>query len=153
MPFVSSPRVPIYRITLFYGPESIPGVPQTLQCVFNVKKRSWKGGVQIVVAIEEAQLATAKKLLQFDYWVEEILSDVPKEEHSDYALRAQDLFVQQVCHLKLQLAIQQGIRQENSTLDCRFLCKELDEAIVREESSIKDQVLTELDIHSCEESS
>ena len=71
MPFVSSPRVPIYRITLFYGPESIPGVPQTLQCVFNVKKRSWKGGVQIVVGIEEAQLATAKKLLQLDYWVEE----------------------------------------------------------------------------------
>jgi len=153
MPFVSSPRVPVYRITLFYGPESIQGVPKTLQCVFNVKKRSWKGGVQIVVAIEEAQLATAKKLLQFDHWVEEILSDLPDKEHSNYALRAQDLFVQQVCHLKLQLAIQEGVRQENSTLDSRFLCKELDEAIVREESSIKDQVLTELDIHSCEESS
>jgi hypothetical protein len=153
MPFVSSPRVPIYRITLFYGPESIPGVPKTLQCVFNVKKRSWKGGVQIVVAIEEAQLAGAKKSLQFDRWVEETLSDVPNDEHSDYALRAQDIFVQQVCHLKLQLAIQQGIRQENSKLDSQFLWKELDEAIVREESSIKDQVLTELDIPSCEESS
>ncbi|UCE64689.1 MAG: hypothetical protein JSU59_06070 [Nitrospirota bacterium] len=153
MSFVSSPRVPVYRITLFYGPELVQGVPKTLQCVFNVKKRSWKGGVQIVVAIEETQLVTAKQSLQFDHWVEETLSHVPHEEHADYALRAQDLFIQQVCHLKLQLAIQEGIRQENSKLDRQFLWKELDEAIVREESSIKDQVLTELDIHSCEESS
>ncbi len=153
MSFVSSPQVPVYRITLFYGPEWIQGVPKTLQCVFNVKKRSWKGGVQIVVAIEESQLATAKQSLQFDHWVEEALAHIPHEEHADYALRAQDLFVQQVCHLKLQLAIQQGIRQENSKLDCQYLCKELDQAIVREESFIKNQVLTELDIHSCEESS
>ena len=111
MPFVSSPQVPVYRITLFYGPELMPGVPKTLQCVFNVKKRSWKGGVQIVVVVEETQLATARQALQFDPWVKEILSPVAQEEHSDYALRAQDLFVQQVCHLKLQLAIQHGFRR------------------------------------------
>ena len=114
MPFVSSPRVPVYRITLFYGPELMHGVPKALQCVFNVKKRSWKGGVQIVVAVEEAQLATVREALQFDDWIEKILSQVPHKEHANYALRAHDLFVQQVCHLKLQLAIQQGIRQENS---------------------------------------
>jgi hypothetical protein len=153
MPFVSSPQVPVYRITLFYGPESMPGVPETLQCVFNVKKRSWKGGVQIVVAVEEAQLTTVKEALQFDQWVEGILSSVPQEEHSDYALRAQDLFVQQVCHLKLQLAIQQGIRQENSQLDSKMLWQELEEAVVREISSIKEQVLAELDLHSLEDPS
>lgn len=148
MSFVSSPRIPVYRITLFYGPEMVPGVPKILQCVFNVKKRSWKGGVQIGVAIEEAQLAMAKKSLQFDHWVEETLSHVPREDHSDYALRAQDLFVQQICYLKLQLAIQEGIRQENSKLDSKILWQELDEAVVREDRSIKAQVLAELDIHS-----
>ena len=153
MPFVSSPRVPVYRITLFYGPELMHGVPKTLQCVFNVKKRSWKGGVQIVVAVEEAQLATVREALQFDHWVEEILSQVPHKEHANYALRAHDLFVQQVCHLKLQLAIQQGIRQENSQLDSKMLWQELEEAVVREDRSIKDQVLAELDIHSLEEPS
>ncbi len=152
MPFVSSPRIPVYRITLFYGPESVPGVPKTLQCVFNVKKRSWKGGVQIDVTVEETQLATARKALKFDSWVEEILSLVPQEERSDYALRAQDLFVQQVCHLKLQLAIQKGIRQENSKLESKMLWQELNEAVVREDRSIKDQVLAELDIHSCGDS-
>jgi len=152
MSFVSSPRVPVYRITLFYGPESMQGVPKTHQCVFNVKKRSWKGGVQIVVAVEEAQLATARQALQFDRWVKDILTPVPHDEHSDYALRAQDLFVQQVCHLKLQLAIQHGIRQENSNLDSKMLWQELDEAVVLEDSAIKDQVLAELDIQSCEDS-
>jgi len=117
------------------------------------KKRSWKGGVQIVVAVEEAQLATVREALQFDHWVEEILSQVPHKEHANYALRAHDLFVQQVCHLKLQLAIQQGIRQENSQLDSKMLWQELEEAVVREDRSIKDQVLAELDIHSLEEPS
>ena len=87
MPFVSSPRVPAYRITLFYGPESMQGVPKTLQCVFNVKKRSWKGGVQIVVAVEEAQLAKVREALQFDHWIEEILAPVPREEYSDMPAR------------------------------------------------------------------
>ena len=152
MPFVSSPQVPVYRITLFYGPESMPGVPKTLQCVFNVKKRSWKGGVQIVVAVEEDQLAKVRKTMKFDHWIEEILAPVPREEYADYALRARDLFVQQVCHLKLQLAIQQGIRQENSQLDSKMLWQELEEAVVREDPWIRDQVLAELDIHSCEDS-
>ena len=153
MPFVSSPGIPVYRITLFYGPEVIHADPNILQCVFNVKKRSWKGGVQIVVAVEEAQLARVREALQFDHWVEEILSQVPQEEYSDYALRAQDLFVQQVCHLKLQLAIQQGIRQENSNLDSKMLWQELDEGVIQEANSIKDQVLADLDIHSWEDTS
>ena len=153
MPFVSSPGVPVYRITLFFGPELIQADPNILQCVFNVKKRSWKGGVQIVVSVEESQLARAKEALGYDHWLEEILSQVSKEEYSDYALRAQDLFVQQVCYFKLQLAIQQGIHQENTTLDSKMLWEELEENVVQAGSSIKDQVLAELDIHSWEETS
>jgi hypothetical protein len=152
MPFVSSPRVPVYRITLFYGPEWLAGVHKTVQCVFNVKKRNWKGGVQIVVVLEESQLETAKKSLQFDRWVKDILAPVPPEERADYALRAHDLFVQQVCRLKLQLAIEKGIRQENSKIGGKTLWQELELVLTREEYHIKDQVSAELDIQSCGDS-
>ena len=148
MAFVSSPGIPSYRVTLFYGPEIVGAGPNILQCVFNVKKRSWKGGVQVVVAIEESQLQRIKDALQIDHWLHEVLSPLPEEEHSDYSLRAQDLLVQQVCHLKLQLAIRQGIRQENSELDGKMLWQELDEAAIQEGLSLKEQVLAELDIHS-----
>ena len=153
MASASSPRVPTYRITLFYGPESNDTIPRTLRCVFNVKKRSWKGGVQIVVVIEESQLIRVGKSLQFDDWLSEILSHVSHLEHSDYTVRAHDLLAQQVCYLKLQLAIQQGIQQENAQLDGRMLLQELEEAIPHEGKNIKDQILVELDIDAEKETS
>lgn len=153
MSFVSSPRVPTYRITLFYGPEIVEATPRTVQCVFNVKKRSWKGGVQIAVVIEESQLTCVGKSLQFDSWLEAILAQVPQNEHSDYTLRAHDLLAQQVCYLKLQLGIEHGIRQENSQLDSQTLVQELDDVIAQEATTIKKQILVELDIDSGKESS
>ena len=153
MAFVSSPRVPKYRITLFYGPETVEGIPRTVQCVFNVKKRSWKGGVQIVVAIEESQLTRVGKSLQFTEWLEGIMVQVTKPEHAEYTLRAHDLLAQQVCYLKLQLAIQQGIRQENSRLDSQRLFQELEEASAHEAPHIKEQILVELDVDASREMS
>ena len=153
MSFVSSPRVPTYRITLFYGPELVEATPRTVQCVFNVKKRSWKGGVQIAVVIEESQLTCVGKSLQFDTWLEANLAQVPQNEHADYTLRAHDLLAQQVCYLKLQLGIEHGIRQENSQLDSQTLVQELDDVIAQEATTIKNQILVELDIDSGKESS
>ena len=153
MSFVSSPRVPTYRITLFYGPEIVEAAPRTVQCVFNVKKRSWKGGVQIAVLIEESQLTSVGKSLQFDEWLEAILAQVPQNEHADYMGRAHDLLAQQVCYLKLQLGIQEGIRQENGQLDSRTFVRELDDVVTHEAATIKNQILVELDIDSGKESS
>ena len=153
MSFVSSPRVPTYRITLFYGPERVDTTPRTIQCVFNVKKRSWKGGVQIAVVIEESQLTCVGKSLQFDAWLEAILAQVPQNEHADYTLRAHDLLAQQVCYLKLQLGIEHGIRQENSQLDSQTFVQELDDVIAQDATTIKNQILVELDIDSGKESS
>ncbi|MGB0910035.1 MAG: hypothetical protein ACPGYT_06705 [Nitrospirales bacterium] len=142
----SSSRVPAYRITLFYGPEYIQGPPSIIQCVFNVKKRSWKGGVQIVVDVETAQFVRIGKSLQFDEWVEGILNQLPEEYRSESAERVKDLFAQQVCLMKLQQAILQKIRQENMTLESGTLTHELDESALREGEYIKSQVLEELDV-------
>ena len=49
MSSVPIPELPQYRVTLFFGPEPVKARPSRVCCVFNVKKRSWKGGVQIAV--------------------------------------------------------------------------------------------------------
>ena len=103
--------------------------------------------------IEESQLTGVGKSLQFDAWLEAILSQVPQNEHADYTVRAHDLLAQQVCYLKLQLGIQEGIRQENGQLDSRTFVQELDDAVTQEATTIKNQILVELDIESGKESS
>ena len=54
--------------------------------------------------------------------------------------------MQQICFLKLQLIVNVGITQENSRAPKDFLVTELDEVLENEESSLKDEVLQELDI-------
>ncbi|GJL56172.1 MAG: hypothetical protein NPIRA02_33040 [Nitrospirales bacterium] len=142
----ASPRVPPYRITLFYGPEYLEGSPQTIQCIFNVKKRSWKGGVQIVVDIEQSQFTRVGASIQFDEWLRGVIDQLPEDFRSESEERAKDLFAQQVCLVKLQQAIQHGIKQENATLEHEMLVKELDAATTQEAEQIKRQVLTELDV-------
>ena len=142
----SSPQTPLYRITLFYGPELVDSIPKVVRCVFNVKKRSWKGGVQIVVTVEESQLVRVGETLHFEEWLETILAKVPNTERSGYTLRAHDLLGQQICYVKLELAIQHGIHQENSTLASHVLVQELDATIVKKSRSIKEAIFSELDV-------
>ena len=52
-----APELSSYRVTLFFGPESVEGESDVLACVFNVKKRSWKAGIQVSVEIAQAHLA------------------------------------------------------------------------------------------------
>ncbi|GJL66337.1 MAG: hypothetical protein NPIRA05_13080 [Nitrospirales bacterium] len=141
-----SPQVPPYRITLFYGPDYLEGSPNTIQCVFNVKKRSWKGGVQIVVDVDHVQFARVGASLRFDQWLETILVQLPEDFRSESEARAKDLFAQHVCLMKLQQAIQQGIKQENATLERDMLVEELDRVTAQQADQIKNQVLTELDV-------
>ena len=141
-----SPKIPQYRITLFYGPEQDESDSEVLHCVFNVKKRSWKGGVQIVVEIFRAQLSQIRKAFNFDQWLRRSLEHLPESEKQGYLERGQDIFVQQICLLKLQLAISVGIAQENSRATKDFLVSELDHALEKEESALKGEVLQELDI-------
>ena len=144
----ASPKIPSYRLTLFYGPEQDESNADTVYCVFNVKKRSWKGGVQVVVEVAQDQLAAIRHFLNFDRWLHERLEHLPENEREDYLDRGQDLFVQQVCQSKLLLAIKEGLRQENSRMSKDVLVAELNATLQIDDAAVKEEVLKELDIDS-----
>lgn len=146
MASLASPQLPQYRVTLFYGPEPVEGHPSRVSCVFNVKKRSWKGGVQVAVEMEEGQLARARQAIGFQPWLKAALAGVPVAERGDYESRAQDLFAQGLCSLKLDLAVEAGIAQENQTIRAEAWADEVDRAALAQADRIKTQILAELDL-------
>ena len=148
MSSVPIPELPQYRVTLFFGPEPVKARPSRVCCVFNVKKRSWKGGVQIAVELEEDQFSCAYQTIGFEAWLNKRLNGFPKDERANYQSRAHDLFVQGLCALKLELALEAGIRQENGCLPGDALVSELDQALSERMERIKSQILTELDLAS-----
>ncbi|TAJ22530.1 MAG: hypothetical protein EPO64_13570 [Nitrospirae bacterium] len=141
-----SPPVPPYRVTLFYGPEPVEGRPSRVSCVFNVKKRSWKGGVQVAVEMEEGQLACARQAIGFEPWLKAALAGVSEAERGDYESRAQDFFAQGLCSLKLDLAIEAGVAQKNQTIGADVWIGEVDRAFLSQADRIKAQILAELDL-------
>jgi len=143
---VPTPQLPPYRITLFYGPEPVEGRPSRVSCVFNVKKRSWKAGVQVAIELDERQLANARRVSGFEVWLQEVLAAVPEADRAGYEGRAGDLFVQGVCALKLDLAIEAGLRQENQSIQADALVSELDGEIVEQAERLKSQIRADLDL-------
>jgi hypothetical protein len=146
MSSVPIPQLPQYRVTLFYGPEPVEHCPSRLRCVFNVKKRSWKGGVQVAVEVEESQVALADQAIGFDAWLTAALSKAARPEQRDDARRARELFVQSLCALKLDLALETGIPQENSSLTGEQFVRELTRAVSEEADRLRSYVSTELDL-------
>lgn len=146
MSLLSPPQIPLFRITLFYGPEAIEGASDTVHCVFNVKKRSWKGGVQVGVLIERNQIRRLEKKLAFLSWLEEQLLMMPSNTRENHIKLGYDLFIQFICFHKLETFIRQGIKQENVQVSAGFLILETDEAIQREAEKIKQQIMVELDV-------
>ncbi len=146
MSSVPIPQLPLYRVTLFYGPEPVEPCPSRLRCVFNVKKRSWKGGIQVVVEVEESQLALARQAIGFDAWLTALLASVPRNEQEEYERRGRDLFVQSICALKLDLALEGGIQQENTCLGGEKLVRELSRSVSERVDRIRSYVSTELDL-------
>jgi hypothetical protein len=142
----SAPELPQYRITFFYGPEPVEGRPGLLCCTFNVKKRSWKGGVQIAIEVDERQAAKARDTVGFEEWLARILSTLLDGERADFESRARDLFVQHLCALKLDLAIGSGLRQENGRVTAEAFTKELDAAVPQRKDRLISHVLAELDL-------
>ena len=140
------PELPPYRITLFYGPEPVEAHPSRVACVFNVKKRSWKGGVQVAVELDDAQAARARQALDFEPWLLKALASVAGEERPAYESRAQELLIQGLCSLKLDLTIDAGIQQENGRVSAEAFVSELDRAVAAQADRIKAQVLVELDL-------
>ena len=148
--FVSSvpiPQLPLFRVTLFYGPEPAEDDPARLMCVFNVKKRSWKGGVQVAVEVSAAQISRLQRALSFDLWVDTWLAALPEEERLSYESRARDLLIQEICSTKLTLALDMDVRQDNSSLPVDTLVEELDGQVNAGADRIKANILTELDLN------
>lgn len=150
MSLLSPPHIPFFRITLFYGPEPFEGTSETIHCVFNVKKRSWKGGVQVDIVVGRHQIQQLEKHLKFQPWMDELLRVVPSDEREDFAKQGNDLWVQFICFHKLGIFIRQGIKQENIQVSPELLIMETDEVIRREAQNIKQQIIVELDIEEFE---
>ena len=145
----SSPlQIPGFRWTLFYGPERSETSASTQHCVFNLKKRSWKGGIQVVVEIQEAQLTRANRSLDFLKWLTDTLSTIPEKDRPECQKLGGDFLVQHICLLKLRLAISSGIQQENCCIEGTRFIEELDQAIAEHHHLIKSQILSELDLES-----
>ena len=145
MSSVPAPQLPPFRVTLFYGPESAKDDPARFTCVFNVKKRSWKGGVQIAVDVSAEQVARLQQALNVEAWIADWLAAVPEDDRSSYECRAQDLFIQEICSVKLSLALDLNVRQDNSALSVDTFVEELEWQAIQSADRIKSNILTELD--------
>ena len=142
----SSPKIPSYRTTLFFGPEAHETKPDVVYCVFNVKKRSWKGGIQLVVEIEQPHASRCNRILELETWLRNMLRHLPQADYDEYFQRGQELFLQYLCQEKLQLAIEGGLRQETTLLSHDVFSRELEEAIRQNGQALKETLLAELDV-------
>ena len=135
-----------YRVTLFFGPEPVEGKPSTHACVFNVKKRSWKGGVQVTVEITDSQIQFDRAAVDFGRWIDAALLETPSEERKSLADRAEELFIQALCRCKLELLLQSGITQETRRLTADTGAADWKETVRRRTGFVTSYVATELDL-------
>ncbi len=146
MSFPSSPQPPLFRTTLFFGPEPVVGLSGLVRCVFNVKKRSWKSGIQVEVQLPEGTIDRARAALGYEAWVDDLLAAVPLEERPLYRQRAGELLAQRLCGLTLELALDDGLPQESQLLDGVRLAPQLEGSIPDRVGEIREWVQAELDL-------
>jgi hypothetical protein len=142
----SPPESSSHRVTLFFGPEPVEGEPDSLACVFNVKKRSWKAGVQVSVEIGMDQLSALRHKIRLTDRLTQILTALPSEERPLYEGRVADLFAQAVSRCKLDLRLQSGLTPENQRILANELAMELDKTVIARSEYVVAYVLTELDL-------
>jgi hypothetical protein len=135
-----------FRVTLFVGPQPVQGKPYTQSTVYNVKKRSWKGGIQVAVELAQAQIDQLSDAVGFSQWLETALKVVPAEEHAFYHQRAQELLVQALSWCKLDLLLQSGITQQNQCLTADTFVAELNGSAPNRRDFISSHVAAELDL-------
>jgi hypothetical protein len=146
MPGEHPPEPSPFRVTLFVGPQPVEGSPFTSSCVFNVKKRSWKGGIQVVVAITQSQIDSLSTEVDLSRWLAQALNDLSGEDRSSYQERAHELFIQAVCWCKLDLLLQSGITQENQFLTDDTWIAEVKDTVIRRANFITSYIAAELDL-------
>lgn len=135
-----------YRVTFFFGPESVDGQADLLACVFNVKKRSWKAGIQISVEIRTDQLLDLRQKMHLAERLSKSVMALGPHEGPHYQERIADLFVQAVCWCKLDLRLQRGVTQENQRIQADELTIELDQEARNRVDHVLAYILRELDL-------
>ncbi|HEY7533510.1 MAG TPA: hypothetical protein VH681_12125 [Nitrospiraceae bacterium] len=135
-----------YRVTLFFGPEPREGNPSIQYCVFNVKKRSWKGGIQVSVEVTSDQLADAALAIQFSDAISSQLIRLPADEQPSHKTRAHELLVQAVCWCKLDLALRSGMTQDNQCVSSDAFVTELQESAAKRADHLTSYILDALDL-------
>jgi hypothetical protein len=135
-----------YRVTFFFGPEPVEGKADVQACVFNVKKRSWKAGIQVAVELSNRQLSSLERLIQLTDRLAKSLVVVEPQERSDYQERSRDIFVQGVCRCKLDLQLLSGLAQDNQRILAEELMTELDHKISKHPEPLISSILDELDL-------
>jgi uncharacterized membrane protein len=108
-----------------------------LACVFNVKKRSWKAGIQVSVEMSTDQLSVLRQKLHLADRLAKSVTALDPHERPHYQERIADCFAQAVCWCKLDLRLQAGVAQENQ----RIQADELTIELVQEASNRVDYVL------------
>ena len=135
-----------FSVTLFVGPQPVEGKPLTYSCVFNVKKRSWKGGVQVEVVLTQSHIDQFSAAVDFPRWLTLALVDLADRERLSHLERAHELFIQAVCWCKLDLALQAGITQENQCLSDSIGIAQISDAVINRTHFILSYVAAELDL-------
>ena len=135
-----------FRVTLFVGPQQVQGKPFTQSTVFNVKKRSWKGGVQVAIELDQTQIDRLRTAIGFPQWLTVALATAPDEERQAYQERAQELLIQALSWCKLELLLQSGITQKNQCLTADTFVAELDETAPKKRNFVASHVAAELDL-------
>jgi len=141
-----APEPSQFRVTLFVGPQPVEGKPFTSSCVFNVKKRSWKGGIQVAVVITQRQIDTLSTDVDFSRWLALALADLAHKDRLSHQKRAHELFIQAVCWCKLDLALQSGITQENQCLVDDTWIPEVRYTVIKRTNFITSYIASELDL-------
>ncbi len=144
IPFSTDPAQ--FRVTFFFGPEPVEHRPDHLRCVFNVKKRSWKGGVQVGIDVAQDHLAQAREQIGFSSWIREQLQEMSSEDQDQIARRADELFIQSLCTCALNLALHAGIEQENQVIAAETFATELQRIIQEQPEQVTDRIRLELDL-------
>lgn len=111
------PPTPLYRISLFFGPEPVEQAVGTWHCVFNVKKRSWKAGIQVAVHLTQETIAAARTQTHLDTPLAVLGTEVPKDERETTLARAEELYVVELARLILHAALDRGLPQENNIIE------------------------------------
>ena len=141
-----APEPSQFRVTLFVGPQPVEGKPFTSSCIFNVKKRSWKGGIQVAVAIGQSQIDRLSTAVDFSRWLALALVDLADEDRLSHQERAHELFIQAVCRCKLDLALRSGIPEENQCLADDTWIADVRDTVIKRTNFITSYIASELDL-------